>query len=58
MVNLLELLYAITALALVTVLYTAMRGQKTETERLRYKGALWVTAVGSITCVLLYWYLA
>ena len=58
MVNLLETLYAITALALLTVLYYGIRGRPTETARDRFTGAVWVSAIGAILCGSLYWYLA
>ena len=58
MVNLLETLYAITALALLTVLYYAIRGRPTDTAQERYKGALWMSGTGVVTCALLYWYLS
>ena len=58
MVNLLEMLYAITALALLTAIYFAMRERKTEIERQRFTGALWMSGIGSIMCALLYWSLS
>lgn len=58
MVNLLETLYAITALALLTVLYYAIRGRRSDTARERFTGALWVFVVGLVACVSLYWYLS
>jgi hypothetical protein len=58
MVNLLEMLYAITAVAVLTAIYSAMRERKTQIERDRYKGALWMSGIGTITCALLYWYLS
>ena len=58
MVNFLETLYAITAVALLTVVYYAVHGQPTDTARERFKGALWVLAVGLAGCVSLYWYLS
>lgn len=58
MVNLLETLYAITALALLTVLYYAIRGRSTDIARERFKGALWVFVVGVVACVSLYRYLS
>ena len=48
MVNLLEMLYAITALAVLTAIYFAMRERKTQLERDRYKGALWMSAWASL----------
>ena len=58
MVNLLEMLYAITALAVLTAIYSAMRERKTQLERDRYKGALWMSALGVVICASLYWYLS
>jgi hypothetical protein len=58
MVNLLETLYAITALALLTVLYYGIRGRQTDTARERFKGALWVSLIGVLACASLYWYLS
>lgn len=58
MVNLLEMLYAITALAVLTAIYFGMRERNTQLERDRYKGALWMSAIGIVTCALLYWALS
>jgi hypothetical protein len=58
MVNLLEMLYAITALAVLTAIYSAMRERKTEAARQRFKGALWMSGIGMILCALLYGYLS
>jgi hypothetical protein len=58
MVNLLEMLYAITAVAVLTAIYGAMREQKTQADRDRYKGALWMSGIGIVMCALLYWYLS
>ena len=58
MVNLLEMLYAITALAVLTAIYFAMRERNTQLERDRYKGALWMSAIGIVICASLYWYLS
>ena len=58
MVNLLESLYAVTAVALATVVYYVARGRASETAQLRFMGALWVSAIGLISCVSLYWLLS
>jgi hypothetical protein len=58
MVNLLETLYAITGLALLTMIYYAIRGRTTETARDRFRGATWVFGVGLMVCASLYWYLS
>ena len=58
MVNLLETLYAITAIALISVLYYAVRGRATDKARERFKGALWVSGVGVVLCGSLYWLLS
>lgn len=58
MVNFLEALYAITGLALLTMLYYAVRGRATDTARERFTGALWVFGFGVVACVSLYWYLS
>ena len=58
MVNLLESLYAVTAVALATVIYYVVRGRAGETAQLRFKGALWVSGLGLISCVSLYWLLS
>ena len=57
MVNLLETLYAITGLALLTMIYYAIRGRPTQTARDRFRGATCVFAVGIFVCFSLYWYL-
>ena len=58
MVNLLEMLYAITALAVLTAIYSAVREKKTQADRERYRGALWMSGIGMIMCALLYWYVS
>ncbi len=58
MVNLLESLYAITAVAVLTVLYYLVRGRGDDTARERFRGALWVSGVGGTACATLYWYLS
>ena len=58
MVNLLETLYAITAVALITIIYYAIRGRSTDKARERFKGAVWVFLVGAVASVFLYWYLS
>ena len=58
MVNFLETLYVLTAVAVMTVIYSAVRGLKTELDRLRFKGGLWMSGIGIVSCALLYWYLS
>ena len=58
MVNFLEMLYVLTAVAVMTVIYSAVRGQRTELDRQRLKGGLWMSAMGIVTCASLYWYLS
>ena len=58
MVNFLEALYAITAVALMTVVYYAVKGRPTEKARDRFKGAVWVSILGVIACASLYWSLS
>ena len=58
MVNFLESLYAITAVALITVFYYAVKGRPTEKARDRFKGAAWVSILGVLSCASLYWYLS
>jgi len=57
-VNLLETMYVITALALLTVIYYAVRGRDTDKARERFTGALWVSSIGIVMCLSLYWYLS
>jgi hypothetical protein len=58
MVNFLETLYAITALALLTIIYYGVRGRGTEQARQRFTGALWMFGIGVAACASLYWYLS
>ena len=58
MVNFLEALYAITAVALMTVVHYAVRGRPNEKARDRFKGAVWMSILGIIACASLYWYLS
>ena len=58
MVNFLETLYAITALALITLLYDGLRRPMTEKARERFTGALWVFAISAAASASLYWYLS
>ncbi len=58
MVNFLEMLYVLTAVAVMTVVYSAVRGQRTELDRQRLKGGLWMSGIGIVTCASLYWYLS
>jgi heme/copper-type cytochrome/quinol oxidase subunit 2 len=58
MVNFLEFLYAITGLALLTMMYYAVRGRTTDTARERFNGAFCVFVFGIVACVSLYMYLS
>ncbi|MBA3298341.1 MAG: hypothetical protein H0U19_15555 [Acidobacteria bacterium] len=58
MVNLLESLYAITAVAVLTMLYYLVRGRGDDTALERFRGAMWVSGVGGAACATLYWYLS
>ena len=58
MVNLLETMYVITALAVLTVIYYGVRGRDSGKAQERFTGALWVSAIGIVACASLYWYLS
>ena len=58
MVNVLEMLYAITAVAVLTVIYYLIRGRDSDQARERFTGALWISGILIVTCTLLYWSLS